>query len=437
MIRQLLEEVKAAPLDEASRNRLKDIHQASIKELEAGSGARAGRGARAADAALHRGRHALRGRAADRPGPAGGLARGALPRHPDRDLRPADGGPRQLEQMREALPPGMHAEGTARRSRRACPACRPVNAAAPDAPASPAGCTSDVPRTPPGPRARRPRPAAEPPDDDEPEQARRGPARHAGAASRAAARRGRGVLDQGARRGRRRRRLDGLPGAEDALDLGDPVGVDRPVPSQLLATYGGASPRTMKRRSVPTSGSPMPHAVVWVAVVTVRAALHRALVGAGGRDGHLELPVAAGDPVDGADEDGVRPGGLPLGVGGLAGARGGRRLHGEHEAADHEHAGQQGAQHPGQRGREADGHARHPTDRPNTRPSTAATPSSSLRGAVWSASAMTERVRVGHGVRRPGPLEQGQVVGHVPEGDHVLGARPRARPPGAPAWSPW
>jgi Protein of unknown function (DUF2587) len=36
MIRQLLEEVKAAPLDEASRNRLKQIHRASIKELEAG-----------------------------------------------------------------------------------------------------------------------------------------------------------------------------------------------------------------------------------------------------------------------------------------------------------------------------------------------------------------------------------------------------------------
>jgi hypothetical protein len=36
MIRQLLEEVKAAPLDEASRHRLKEIHQASIKELEAG-----------------------------------------------------------------------------------------------------------------------------------------------------------------------------------------------------------------------------------------------------------------------------------------------------------------------------------------------------------------------------------------------------------------
>ncbi|MGZ5404746.1 MAG: bacterial proteasome activator family protein [Nocardioides sp.] len=36
MIRQLLEEVKAAPLDEASRHRLKEIHAASIKELESG-----------------------------------------------------------------------------------------------------------------------------------------------------------------------------------------------------------------------------------------------------------------------------------------------------------------------------------------------------------------------------------------------------------------
>jgi hypothetical protein len=36
MIRQLLEEVKSAPLDEASRQRLKEIHTSSIKELEAG-----------------------------------------------------------------------------------------------------------------------------------------------------------------------------------------------------------------------------------------------------------------------------------------------------------------------------------------------------------------------------------------------------------------
>ncbi|GJF28988.1 peptidyl-prolyl cis-trans isomerase [Kitasatospora sp. NE20-6] len=36
MIKQLLEEVRAAPLDEASRARLKDIHASSIKELELG-----------------------------------------------------------------------------------------------------------------------------------------------------------------------------------------------------------------------------------------------------------------------------------------------------------------------------------------------------------------------------------------------------------------
>ena len=34
MIKQLLEEVRAAPLDDASRNRLRDIHAASIRELE-------------------------------------------------------------------------------------------------------------------------------------------------------------------------------------------------------------------------------------------------------------------------------------------------------------------------------------------------------------------------------------------------------------------
>lgn len=36
MIKQLLEEVKAAPLDDASRNRLRDIHKTSIRELEDG-----------------------------------------------------------------------------------------------------------------------------------------------------------------------------------------------------------------------------------------------------------------------------------------------------------------------------------------------------------------------------------------------------------------
>jgi hypothetical protein len=36
MIKQLLEEVRAAPLDDASRNRLREIHENSIKELEDG-----------------------------------------------------------------------------------------------------------------------------------------------------------------------------------------------------------------------------------------------------------------------------------------------------------------------------------------------------------------------------------------------------------------
>lgn len=36
MIKQLLEEVRAAPLDDASRKRLKDIHTSSIRELEQG-----------------------------------------------------------------------------------------------------------------------------------------------------------------------------------------------------------------------------------------------------------------------------------------------------------------------------------------------------------------------------------------------------------------
>src|ERR1700744_6681713 len=36
MIKQLLEEVRAAPLDEASRSRLREIHENSIRELEQG-----------------------------------------------------------------------------------------------------------------------------------------------------------------------------------------------------------------------------------------------------------------------------------------------------------------------------------------------------------------------------------------------------------------
>ena len=92
MIRQLLEEVKSAPLDEASRARLAGIYQSSIKRARGRPGPGARRGARAALAPLQL-RHPVRGRAADRAGAARRLARGPLPRHPDRDLRPAGGRP--------------------------------------------------------------------------------------------------------------------------------------------------------------------------------------------------------------------------------------------------------------------------------------------------------------------------------------------------------
>ncbi|MDQ3887177.1 MAG: bacterial proteasome activator family protein [Actinomycetota bacterium] len=36
MIKQLLEEVRTAPLDEASRNRMREIHASSVRELEQG-----------------------------------------------------------------------------------------------------------------------------------------------------------------------------------------------------------------------------------------------------------------------------------------------------------------------------------------------------------------------------------------------------------------
>jgi hypothetical protein len=36
MIKQLLEEVRSAPLDDAGRRRLREIHESSIRELEAG-----------------------------------------------------------------------------------------------------------------------------------------------------------------------------------------------------------------------------------------------------------------------------------------------------------------------------------------------------------------------------------------------------------------
>ena len=90
MVQQLLEEVKAAPLDEAGRNRLAGVLHTSIDELKDGL-------APELDAELDRliepfdeatpSESELRIAQA----PAGRLAGGPLPRHPDGDLRPADG----------------------------------------------------------------------------------------------------------------------------------------------------------------------------------------------------------------------------------------------------------------------------------------------------------------------------------------------------------
>ncbi len=74
MIKQLLEEVRAAPLDDASRTKLLQIHKSSIRELEDGLAPRTSRGAGAADAAVHRRLGALGRRTAHRTGPAGRLA---------------------------------------------------------------------------------------------------------------------------------------------------------------------------------------------------------------------------------------------------------------------------------------------------------------------------------------------------------------------------
>ena len=288
MIRQLLEEVKAAP----ARRGQPQPPQGDPPGLHQGArgraGARAGRGAGAADAPLHRGGHPVRGRAADRAGPAGGLARGALPRHPDRDLRPADGGPQPARADAQALPPGHarrgprpvaaagdahHADGRAARrraspagctserdgySRRAVRRCdhrrgAQRNTENPGSPArarrGPAGRSATGRRSARGCRpwcarqtaARWPpetdqqdragqrreamsRPATQPPDDDEPEQPDEDQRAARGGEPRE--RRGRGVLDQGAGRGRRRRRLDACPVPRMPSTCGDPVGVD-------------------------------------------------------------------------------------------------------------------------------------------------------------------------------------------------------------------
>ena len=116
MIRQLLEEVKAAPLDEASRNRLKEIHQASIKELEAGLAPELVEELErltlpfTEDGTPSEGE--LRIAQAQLVGWLEGLFHGIQTAIYAQQMAARA----QLEQMRRALPPGMHAAARPRRA---------------------------------------------------------------------------------------------------------------------------------------------------------------------------------------------------------------------------------------------------------------------------------------------------------------------------------
>src|SRR5688500_2473702 len=111
MIRQLLEEVKAAPLDEASRNRLRDIHRASIKELESGLAPELVEELERLSLPFTEegtpSEGELRIAQAQLVGWLEGLFHGIQTAIYAQQMAARS----QLEQMRKALPPGMHAEG--------------------------------------------------------------------------------------------------------------------------------------------------------------------------------------------------------------------------------------------------------------------------------------------------------------------------------------
>ena len=93
MIKQLLDEVRAAPLDDASRDRLAAIFETSVKELsESLSPDLRDELARLAPP-FGGDVGAERCRAASRAGAARRLARGVVPRHPGHAVRAADAGP--------------------------------------------------------------------------------------------------------------------------------------------------------------------------------------------------------------------------------------------------------------------------------------------------------------------------------------------------------
>ena len=138
MIKQLLEEVKAAPLDEASRHRLREIHQRSIIELEDGLAPELRDELERLSLPFEGETPPSESRAADRPGPAGRLAGGSVPRHPGRPGGPADGRPGAARA--DARRPAGAARarrgdaGHARPAARAVPAARAGTTARPTCP---------------------------------------------------------------------------------------------------------------------------------------------------------------------------------------------------------------------------------------------------------------------------------------------------------------
>ena len=106
MIKQLLEEVRQAPLDEASRSRLREIYDTSVTELSDGLSPdlRDELARMASPFAARRG--AERRRTAGGAGPTGGLAGRLVPRYSGHPVRPADGGPGSARAHAPAQPPG-------------------------------------------------------------------------------------------------------------------------------------------------------------------------------------------------------------------------------------------------------------------------------------------------------------------------------------------
>ena len=124
MIKQLLEEVRGAELDERGawppEGDLRHVDRRARLGPVAGPARRAAPGRHP----VRRRRGAHRRRAADRPGPARRLARGAVPRHPGHPVRPADGGPRPARGHATPAParrgrPRRQRPGPGRRRRRA------------------------------------------------------------------------------------------------------------------------------------------------------------------------------------------------------------------------------------------------------------------------------------------------------------------------------